>query len=97
MTESKEQKKNGRDSIEMGRFHSLPPLHQGASGPRVRVGRKTRFPPQLGQTEFMASVQAWQNVHSYEQMKATSVIPVRASHFSQCDFIFSMALASSDT
>jgi hypothetical protein len=39
-----------------------------ATGLLVRVGRKTRLPLQFGQTDFICSVQAAQNVHSYEQM-----------------------------
>jgi hypothetical protein len=33
-----------------------------------RRGRSTSRPEQLGQTRFIASVQARQKVHSYEQM-----------------------------
>jgi hypothetical protein len=37
----------------------------------TRFGRATSSPPQFGQTEAVASPQARQNVHSYEQMSAS--------------------------
>jgi hypothetical protein len=37
-------------------------------GRLVRVGRSTRFPLQFGQTLFIDSVHALQNVHWNEQM-----------------------------
>ena len=54
--------------------------------------RFPRSPWQFGQMRFIASVQDWQNVHSYEQIKATPVSGVSAAHFSHCGFIFSILL-----
>lgn len=49
-----------------------------------RVGRGTRFPPQLGQIPASRpSAQGTQNVHSYEQMRASTSGGRSASQHSQ--------------
>ena len=57
-----------------------PAVQRTAVHEAARRGRGTSSPPQFGQTPFIASVQATQNVHSYEQMRAS---PSAASGASQ--------------
>jgi hypothetical protein len=59
----------------------------------IRVGRRTSSPPQLGQVPFKISlVQRVQNVHSKEQIIASSVsFGKLTSHFSQLLFISNIA------
>ncbi|GMA16704.1 hypothetical protein GCM10025871_30350 [Deinococcus metallilatus] len=58
---------------------------------RVRRGRRTSSPSQLGQVWFIAAAQARQKVHSKEQMAASPSAVREVRQRSQAGFIFNMA------
>jgi hypothetical protein len=60
----------------------------------VRRGRRTSSPPQLGQTDPIASVHDRQNVHSKLQTHASPSGASAVWHFSQLVFIFSAMVGS---
>jgi hypothetical protein len=66
---------------EISRVIGVPVVHD------LRRGRGTSSPPQLGHRPFIVTLQALQNVHSYEQMRAASEsfanVTLQRSHLSR--------------
>jgi hypothetical protein len=69
----------------------VPDLAHDAS---LRRGRGTSSPPQFGQTLSIASAHAGQNVHSNEQMRASSSAARVASQLSHAVLISRAITAS---
>jgi hypothetical protein len=59
------------------------------SGEALRLGRCSNSPPQFGQVCFICAEHPAQNVHSYEQMYASSSMLSARLHFSQAALISS--------
>jgi hypothetical protein len=55
----------------------------------LRLGRCSNSPPQFGQSRFICAEHLGQNVHSYEQMYASSSIRSVRLHFSHATLISS--------
>jgi hypothetical protein len=77
------------ETHELNRRHHLAGVCAAtAATDFVRRGRRTSSPPQLGQIDSIAAVQAKQNVHSKLQTQASPSGASAAAHFSQLVFIF---------
>jgi hypothetical protein len=72
---------------------TLPALRDYArSAGALRLGRCSNSPPQFGQSCFICAEHPAQNVHSYEQMYASSSIRSVRLHFSHASLISSAML-----